>query len=310
MGISTTTKRILSNTKKQIKRSGWISWASVSIMVLAFLVLSIFTMVAYTSQLFLQSVENKPHIYVFFKVGTRETKILDLKKEWEKQQNIAFVDYTSEEQAKQEFSTHNELTGNSIIANEVKERNLPSSLAIRLKSIQDAKAVIDIVEQEKNTDSDVFDVRYSEVIINNIKDAVFWLRVAGAIVMVLLFIVIFSFTLLTVEFRTYSRAKEIEIMQLVGGSLWFIRMPFIIEGGFYGAIGALISDILLGLVGVFLWFSQATSSTKGFLVKLLGDLDWPQFTIPGAILLVLVTLLIGFIIGSLNSLIAIRRYIK
>lgn len=314
MKIITYYSRAFSTTRKQITRGGWLSLASITIMTLAVLVLSIFGSLAYVSQLFLKSLENSPHIYVFFKIGTEENDILDKKNEWEEVENINYVEYTSEEQARREFSRHNELNNNPLIAKEVEDesRSLPASLAIRLDNISEAQDIIDLVEREKSSNDDIYDVRYSRETINNIKEVVFWLRIGGGLIMLLLITVVFFFTLLTVEFRTYSRAKEIEIMQLVGGSLWYIRLPFILEGGIYGVLGAVISNILLMIVGTFVWYSSLTSNTKGFLVRLFGDLDWPSLGAYNttAIGIFILTLLIGFIVGALNSLIAIRRYIK
>lgn len=312
MKIFTYYSRAFGTTGKQIKRGGWLSLASITIMTLAVLVLSIFGSMAYVSQLFLKSLENSPHIYVFFKVDTSETEILDKKNEWEEQPNISFVEYTSEEQAKKDFSRHNELNNNPLIAKEVNDENrdLPSSLAIRLNNISEAQEIIDLVENERKTNESIYDIRYSRETINNIKEVVFWLRIGGGFIMLLLSVVVFFFTLLTVEFRTYSRAKEIEIMQLVGGSLWYIRLPFILEGGVYGILGAIISNFILMMVSTFVWYSQATTNTRGFLVRLFGDLDWPGFSVINISGLFFFIVFIGFILGSLNSLIAIRRYIK
>lgn len=311
MSIFTSLNRSISTSRKQIARSGWIGLASVTIMTLAFLVLTIFLLVAFVSELFLKSLENRPQIYVFFTIETQENNILDIKREWEANKEVDFIEYTSKEQAKQEFSQHNEVN-NPLIANEIQEesRELPASLAIRLVSLENAQEIIQIIDQEKESNPEIYDVRYSREIINNIKDAVLWLRIAGAVIMFLLIIVIFSFTLLTVEFRTYSRSKEIEIMQLVGGSLWYIRQPFIIEGGIYGMIGAAISNIILTLIGGFAWYSQSVAPTKNFLIRLFSDLDWPQFDLTIYAIVFIIILVLGFIIGSFNSLIAIRRYIK
>lgn len=307
---STAIKRIVDTSKKQVQRSGWIGWASISIMTLALIVLSIFLLVAFVSELFLQSLENKPHIYIFFKTGVEDSSIVNLQNTIEQQDNVTYVEYTSEEQAKDEFIRFNQANNNPLIAQEVEERSLPASLAIRLNNLQDAKRMIDFVEDEAERNDDIFAVRYSQQTIDNIRDVVFWLRIAGGLVMLLLIVVIILFTLLTVEFRTYSRSKEIQIMQLVGGSLWYIRMPFILEGGFYGVVGAFISNIILIIIGIFTWYSQATSSTKSFILNIFGDLQWPTITLPGYITLFILTLLIGFLIGAFNSLIAIRRYIR
>jgi cell division transport system permease protein len=312
MKSTTALKRAYKTTSKQINRGGWLTWASISIMTLAFLVISLFVFLVIVSQLFLKSLENSPHIYVFFKTETEERDILQIKQEWEKLDNIDFIDYTSEEEAKEEFAQHNEINNNPLIAEEIQkdERELPASLALRLISIESAQDIIELVEQAKENNDAIYDVRYSREVINNIRDVVTWLRVAGIVILSALIIVIFFFTLVTVEFRTYSRSKEIGIMQLVGGSLWYIRLPFIIEGGIYGAVGAFISNMILIIFAAFAWYSQATASTKSFLIKIFGDLDWPTVSIFGFVAIFVIIILAGFLVGSLTSVIAIKRYIK
>ena len=312
MNILTSLKRTTNTTFKQIKRGRWLSFASITIMTLAFFVLTIFLALAFVSDLFLKSLENKPHIYMFFEYGTEENDILELKSKWENYTNIDFIEYTSEEEAKIEFQKNQEKKNNPLIAQEIQDeaRDLPASIAIRLISIEKADEIIELVNSEKNSNKDVKTVRYSEETINNIRDVVTWLRLGGLIILILLIIVIFFFTLLTVEFRTYSRSKEIEIMQLVGGNLWYIRFPFILEGGRYGRVGAAISNIIITLIAVLIWYSQATASTKDFLLRFFGDLNWPEISRPGFLLFFAIPVIFGFIIGSINSLIAIRRYIK
>ena len=42
----------------------------------------------------------------------------------------------------------------------------------------------------------------------------------------------------TIHMAIYSRREEIEIMNLVGASNWFVRTPFLLEGAFEGFVGA------------------------------------------------------------------------
>jgi cell division transport system permease protein len=136
------------------------------------------------------------------------------------------------------------------------------------------------------------------------------LRVGGTIVLALLFVIIFFFTLMTVEFRTYNRMEEIGVMQLVGGSLFYIRAPYILEGGFYGVLGALISSLILGAVGIGIFVLNPTSALAIFIHERISILPLPMITLWGWILVILVQVLLGFLLGGISSFLAIRRYIK
>lgn len=303
------TKRIFQTTNKQIRRSGWLAWTSILVMTIAFLVISIFGAIAYTSNLFLKYIENKPHIYVFFQTEVPEENIIALKQRWEDKPNIDYIEYTSEEQAVQEFYDSQKAV-NPLAAEAIKNRTLPASLAIRLHSVEDAQNIIDLVNQEQESNEDIFRVRYSEDTINNIKDVFSWLRVGGGVIMALLLVVVFLFTLFTVEFRTYNRSEEIGIMQLVGGSLWFIRMPFILEGTIYGIIGALISNIILAGFGALVYYTAMTSPTMVFLNNLFGQLEWPELSVTNILIVFFAFIISGAVLGTVTSYMAILRYIK
>lgn len=300
--------RAFTTTSKQIKRSGWLAWASVFVMTLAFFISSVFVIIAFSSNLFLKSIENKPHIYIFFNAGTKEENIKSLNDELLGYPEVESIEYTDETGALGEFRTVQERL-NPEIAENIRPNVLPPSLGIRLNSIEDANTIIDFVTQEEKDNEDIFAVRFSKETIDTISTLFYWIRLGGGTLMILLLIVIFFFTLLTVEFRTFSRSEEIGIMQLVGGSLWFIRSPFILEGTFYGLLGAFISTSTLFGMSYYLLITKRNSSVVNFIYNLFGGLSWPQISIVEYLLIFLGIIALGGIIGAFNSFVAIRRYI-
>lgn len=172
----------------------------------------------------------------------------------------------------------------------------------------------DIDEQLADIKYDAADppivLRIDDQTLDELRQVFSALRVGGGVVLALLFVIIFFFTLMTVEFRTYNRMEEIGVMQLVGGSLFYIRSPYILEGGFYGVMGALISSLIIGAVGVFVFVVNPGSALSVFIHERISILPLPAIHWYGWLLLIFAEMVLGFVLGAFSSFLAIRRYIK
>lgn len=51
----------------------------------------------------------------------------------------------------------------------------------------------------------------------------------------------------TIKLTIYARRRDLRVMQLVGATVWFIRVPFLLEGIAYGFVGALCTCVVLGV---------------------------------------------------------------
>jgi cell division transport system permease protein len=51
----------------------------------------------------------------------------------------------------------------------------------------------------------------------------------------------------TIRLSIYARRREVEVMQLVGATNWFIRWPFVVEGIVCGLIGGATAVVILFL---------------------------------------------------------------
>ena len=88
-------------------------------------------------------------------------------------------------------------------------------------------------------------------------------------------------------------------MKYVGATDWFIRWPFIIEGMIIGVVGSLLSSILL--YALYRWIFGYIVSNM-FLVSLVS----PSFVLET---LSWIFILGGAVIGSLGSLLALRKFL-
>lgn len=142
------------------------------------------------------------------------------------------------------------------------------------------------------------------------KDVFFQLRIAGIGTMGLLMIFVVIFVFMTTEFRLFNQKEEIGVMQLVGGSLLFIRSPYVLEGGFYGFAGAVISMLFIGGLYFALFIANQSSSFAQYIYAQFGQLPWPQFTPAGWLAMFAGLALSGFLLGAISSYMSIRRYIR
>jgi cell division protein FtsX len=335
--------RILSNTRKQISRAGWSAWASISVMTLAFLVATIFGGLAFISNIYIQYIESKSNVLVFFEEGMDQKVIEDLQTKWANNPKIKNITYTSEEDAYKLYADYTAVVQKEVytVLKTKESKTLPSSLDIQIYSLSDLASLKSDLErdiEDANKSLQIIDTSTSEQSptsfaqvtyqfskdptqkpivlkvddqsLDQLRQVLYFSRVVGIAVLAILFIGIFFFTFLAIEFRLQSQTEEIGVMQLVGGSLLFIRSPYILEGGFYGFVGAAISSLLIGgfLVGVFVLNKSSTVSV--FLYKMFNQLPWPEISSFGWIAIVLGLSFIGFFIGALSSYLSIRRYIR
>ena len=103
----------------------------------------------------------------------------------------------------------------------------------------------------------------------------------------------------TIRLSIYARRREVEVMQLVGATNWFIRWPFMIEGVIVGVFGAGIA------VGI-LWLGKVTivdPLADNF--ALVDNLNTTGFA-------PLVAMLVGaaVVVSALGSGITLRRFLR
>src|ERR1700759_5637816 len=103
----------------------------------------------------------------------------------------------------------------------------------------------------------------------------------------------------TIRLSLYARRREVEVMKLVGATDWFIRLPFVIEGVFVGAVGAFLAIVVLGV-------------TKVALLDPLAN-HWTLIAAPRTIAFsALVAVLMGaaVVVSAVGSGLSLRRFLR
>lgn len=119
---------------------------------------------------------------------------------------------------------------------------LPASIDVRLREGRRDPATVHAVATRLQTYEFVDDVRFGEDWVEKLYRLRTIAGVAGTVLGVTFAIVAMIIIGATIRMTVLARAKEIEIMRLVGATDGFIRRPFLIEGfvkGVLGGVGAL-----------------------------------------------------------------------
>ena len=125
---------------------------------------------------------------------------------------------------------------------------LPASFELRLKpEIRDATGAIEGLVSALRAMNGVEDVRYDREWLSRLNVIVRAARVAGGVVVLLLALAAAMTVGNVVRLAAEARRDEIEIMQLVGAPLAYVRGPFVIEGLLQGGIGAALAMGALAL---------------------------------------------------------------
>jgi cell division transport system permease protein len=130
----------------------------------------------------------------------------------------------------------------------------------------------------------VADVRYDREWLARVGSVLDTVRRTGLVFGLLMALAAAITVASVVRLGLQSRRDEIEIMQLVGSPLAFIRGPFVAEGILLGGIGAAVAVLVLwvgfSVAGVW-WGSQLSAFLDGAAVQFLPFRLWTALALGG-----------------------------
>lgn len=284
-------------------RNGWVSLATVLIMVLTLFVFGglFFSNVLLTSVL--ESLEEKVDISVYFKTSAREDEILALKSSVEKLAEVKAVEYVSRDKALLEFQErHRE---NSLITQsleELGENPLGASLNIRAENPNQYEAISRFLEAASFENIiDKINYRQNQLVIERLSQILNSSRALGLGVTVVLAVIAVLVAFNTIRLAIYTSRDEISIMRLVGATNPYIRGPFLVEGMIHGLLASIAAMVIFWPLT--LWLGPRAE-------RFFGGPNLFEYYLTNFIWIFLMLLVIGVALGVISSLIATRRYLR
>ena len=280
---------------KSLKRNGWMTVASASAVTITLVLVGIFMGVIFNATKLADDIEKNVTVSVFVDIGTKQNEMKTLEKQLKGLDNVEDISYSNKDQQLKKIQ---EQMGDAWNLFEGDSNPLYDVYYVRAKTPEDTK---DIAKQAAKFPS-VFKADYCGVNSDKIFKIAQTVRTWGlAAAALLLFVAVFLISN-TIRITILSRQKEIQIMRLVGAKNSFIRWPFFLEGAWIGLIGAIVPVIIMTL-----GYHQVYNMFNPQLLRSNYSLIRPEDFIWKVNLLMIAT---GMIIGSLGSVISMRRFLK
>lgn len=278
-----------------IRRAPYQALSAILVMVLANFAATTFILAVFVSQTALRWFETRPQVTAFLEDEITSGQVDLLRAKLIQTGKVKETKYVSKEQA---LSIYREQNKNDPLLLEMVTANiLPASLEVSANDLTNLAEIAQILKNEPGVEEVVF----QEDVVKSLHNWVNNLRKIGAGLVAALGLISLLIILVIIGMKIALRKEEIEIMQLIGGSAWYIRAPFIFEGIFYGVIGA-----FLGWGSGYLLLLYLTPFLVGFLAGI------PVFPISALLMLEMlaIEILAGAIMGILGSLMAVKRYLR
>jgi cell division transport system permease protein len=238
-----------------MKENGPSHVLSIGTIAIAFFLFAAFLLLPLNFVSFLEAWEKKVQIILYLKDGVEEEQILRLKGELQKEEGIREVRYISQRTARESFER--DLAGYGGILKGLKEEIFPASFEITMEEHFRTPERIRSLASRLSTIKEAEEVQYGGLWLERFSLFLYILRWSVWILGGVLIIIIISVTANTVRLTLYNKKTEIEILKLVGATDAFVKLPFYLEGGLQGLLGA--GGAIVLLLAVFRFFFHKVS---------------------------------------------------
>ena len=293
-----TVKYFFKQSTRSIWRNKVMSLASIGSVMAALLVIGIFLILVLNVDYLATKLESQVEIKVHLIDGLSENIINDINKDIKEIAGVKDSVFLSKDEALKKFNE--ELGENSYLLEGLEGDNpLSDSFIVTLEDPRLAPKATLAISAMSNIEKVVYGKEELEKLLN----ITYILRVGSLVIVGILFLISIFIISNTIKLTVFARRREIGIMKYIGATDWFVRGPFFFEGILLGLIGCIASIIILG-AGYYFIANYIKQQMFGLLVISLMPFSEVIYS------LIVALLVIGIIIGSLGSMISIRKFLK
>jgi cell division transport system permease protein len=301
--MSTTLARILKYGVQLFYRHGWLTIATITVMVIALIMYQALMLFGVVTDTATASLQDKIDISVYFKTVATEDDILNIEKSLKGLPEVKAVEYVSRDKALEIFKeAHKDDANINQALAELDGNPLRASINIKANDTNDYPIIASYLENE-GFQAVVEKVTFAEnkVAIERLNKLVDTMRKIGLSITIFLAFAASLVAFNTIRLAIYSNREEIGIMRLVGAANSFIKGPYLFSGILYGATGALVTIIFM---------IPAVNFASPYFQAFIPEMNLASYFYRNIASLFLYLLMFGTGLGIVSSWVAIRRYLK
>lgn len=293
-------------------RNGWLSLATVSVIVITLFIINLQVAITTANNLLLKDFKDRVRISVHFKPEVTDADIMKIKDEFSRYQEVANIEPVSRDKAYVDFQEKhkdNETIRKSL--EEIGSNPFGATLNIKAQDPSQYELIATSIKesQYKELIEDVNYFKYRDVIDRLDREVKSNQRVSVLLGITLSLIAILI-TFNSIRITMYAYRQEIEIMRLVGASNTYIRFPFIWEGILYGVLSAVVVVPLIYLYLHFVSQDDGSGSIMPISNAIYLKMYLNEYFRKYLVGIIFLQLVVGIILGVVSSMIAIRKYLK
>lgn len=286
---------IWNNSKEHIK----LQLSTLLIMSLCFSSVFVLTLIAKNVETGLGNWSNELEMSVYLTDDiddNEKSKVEEFLKQIDQIESFGFID---KEEAKTNFQAKISETLPSLLDDSI-GNPFPASFELKIKAVNETSKVSGVLNNLKEQImkiSGVEDVGYGQYWIESYNTTIKGIRSSVTIVSLILSLASLLIIGNIIRAQVYEKKEEVEILELIGATSKWIRLPYLVSGGVLGVIAAIIG---LGICGNLFYLAKNYFKSS---LGLLGIYDQLHFF--SIIDLLSIVFLCG-LIGSIGSYLCVR----
>jgi cell division transport system permease protein len=286
----------LSESLRSLVRHPLVTLASISTIMLMLVLLGAFSIFSFNARQIMIQAGQQPPVEITMEIGVTQQQVNAVQTALDKHPDVVdYTRYTPEEN----FDQFKASMENDSLFEDFPVTNIPYTFTVRLTNPDLGKDF----QASMSGLPGVRKISLELTVMEFLGRAIVWVNYATLAAFIVLGVISFFIISNMVRVAVFSRGEEISIMKYVGATNWYIRVPYIIEGGLVGLVGALLAWLLT-------WF--AYERIYAVLMTGVEPTDVLAMVSPGIVSqqIIAMNLIIGIGVGALGSAIAVRRHIS